>query len=217
MTLSLRALRTAVIVAPHPDDEAIGAFNLIRGLLRARMRVRVLVVSDGAASHPGSTRWPPARLVKERRRETRRAMARAGLRAADIAYLGLPDGGLAALEVRGWRPIARALGRRRAPGLLVGPSVADAHPDHVAVARSLASLRLPRTRRLAYRVWPVAGARSLHCSSAVRIRGNPLAKRSVLRLYRTQTGVIIDSPIGFAMSGAERARFAHPCEWFETR
>ena len=217
MKLWFLGLRTAVIVAPHSDDETIGAFNLIRALHRAGVRVRVLIVSDGAASHPGSLRWPSARLVAERRCETRRAMARAGLSASRVTYLDLPDGGLAALGARAWRPLARALRQCCAPGLIVGPSLVDAHPDHVAVASALAHVDVPHARQLAYRVWPVDPARARRRLGGMRVPGNALAKRSVLRLYRTQTGTITDSATGFTMSRAERARFTKPCEWFDAR
>ena len=87
-------LRDVLVVAPHPDDEAIGAFGLMSALRRRGARLWVLVVSDGGASHPGSTAWPPARLVPERRRETRRAMATLGIPPSRVRFLGLPDGAL---------------------------------------------------------------------------------------------------------------------------
>lgn len=215
MKLRLGRTRTALIVAPHPDDEVIGAFGLIRALLRRGVRVHVLVVSDGAASHPGSARWPTTRLATARRLEARRALRRAGLHAGLIEHLGLPDGALATLVRRDWRPLDRAM-MRRALGscLIVGPSPGDAHPDHVAVARALASTPTRRARRLAYRVWP-AGEHARGRVHGIAVEGGTLAKRSVLRLYRTQTGAITDSPTGFAMSRNELARFSRPVELFE--
>ncbi|WP_443029636.1 PIG-L deacetylase family protein, partial [Sphingomonas sp. TX0522] len=37
------------MIAPHPDDEVIGAAGLIARLRRHGARVRVAVVTDGAA------------------------------------------------------------------------------------------------------------------------------------------------------------------------
>ncbi len=215
--LSLGCPRAALIVAPHPDDETIGAYGLIRTLLRAGGSVRVILVTDGAASHPGSARWPRERLVAARRVETRRAMHRAGLSSACIEFLGLPDGALGRLHPSDWRPLERALRHafRHGTGLIVGPSSSDAHPDHVAVAHALARIRVGRTRRLAYRVWPEGRARLPGAARGLAVPGGALAKQSILGLYRTQTGAITDSPTGFTMSRAERTRFAGPVEWFE--
>ncbi|TVV70177.1 PIG-L family deacetylase, partial [Sphingomonas solaris] len=70
MRLRLGRPCTALIVAPHPDDEVIGAAGLIRALVNRGTRVRVLVVSDGAASHTGSRLWPRRRLVAARMAES---------------------------------------------------------------------------------------------------------------------------------------------------
>jgi len=63
-------------------------------------------------------------------------------------------------------------------------------------------------------VWP-AGEHARGRVHGIAVEGGTLAKRSVLRLYRTQTGAITDSPTGFAMSRNELARFSRPVELFE--
>ncbi len=198
----------ALIVAPHPDDETIGAFGLIRALRRRGIAVRVIVVSDGAASHPASPRWPRRRLVAERRRETRRAMSRAGVAAGAIRFLGLPDG---ALPEAGCAALAAAVARIRRLGLTVGPCRDDAHPDHCAVAAALD--RMPaRGRRLSYRVWSDRPRRAGR-GQALPL-GTVAAKRSAIRAYRSQCGAITDDPAGFAFSTRELAGFSHPVERF---
>ena len=54
----------ALVLAPHPDDESLGTGGLIAACVAEGRRVHVAVVSDGAASHPGSRAWPPARLAR---------------------------------------------------------------------------------------------------------------------------------------------------------
>ena len=197
-----------MIVAPHPDDEAIGAWGLIGALRRQRTRVHIIVVSDGGASHPGSRHWPRDRLVTERRCETIRAMRRLGVTRAAIRFLGRPDG---ALTIGGCHAaLRRAV--RPTPQLIVGPAPADAHADHRAVADALARLALPGTRRLAYPVWPAAACRGRASHLAIGTRAT--AKRRALRRYRTQAGLITDSPTGFAMSARQIAAFAAPRETF---
>lgn len=205
----IAGVRRAVIVAPHPDDEVIGAAGLIAALRRQGSQVDVIVVSDGAASHPGSTRWPAKRLVAARREESLRALRRLGVLPPQVTFLGLPDGALGGDDARCRRMLHRRLARRTAD-LLVGPAASDAHPDHQAVA---AALRLWRcgARRLSYQVWPPR-RRSVARQRAVVTGGT--AKRSLIRLHRTQLGAITDDPTGFAIARHELAVFAHPIEMF---
>lgn len=203
--------RALLVVAPHPDDEAIAAHALIARLARRGTRVAVVVVSDGAASHPGSRLWPRERLVRERRRETRLAMRRIGVAACAITFLDLPDGQLdkhVAAVVRG---IHRAVAALPTPLLALAPLVGDAHPDHRVVAA--AARRGPRVRWWRYPVWPAGerlrGARSLPLSTQER-----LAKRQAILGYRTQAGRITDDPHGFAMTARQVAAFSRARELF---
>lgn len=214
MRWSRCAGRRVVIVAPHPDDEAIGAWALMRRLVRERACVEVVVVSDGGASHPASRRWPADRLVRERRRETRRAMRGLGLTPNMIRFLDLPDGGLSAAARRTNRAIARALHRGRAPALVVAPQHADAHADHRAVAAAVTATRRRGERRIGYHVWPEGAARGAR-PLRVRLDGATLAmKRRVVRSYRTQMGIITDAEAGFAMTHHHLRAFVRPQERF---
>ncbi|MEH3105130.1 MAG: PIG-L family deacetylase [Sphingomonas phyllosphaerae] len=203
--------RALLVVAPHPDDEAIAAHGLIARLARRGVRIAVVVVSDGAASHPASTAWPRARLIRERERETRRAMRRLGVPAAALTFLGLPDGRLDAHRADVRHGIARAARALPTPLLALAPSCADAHPDHRVVAAAAA--RLPNVHWWRYPVWPAGqrlrGARVLALSTQQR-----LAKRHAIRSYRTQAGRITDDPGGFAMSRQQIAAFSRPQEVF---
>lgn len=212
--LSLARVRTALIVAPHPDDEAIGAYGVIRALTARGARVTVAIVTDGAGSHPGSVRWPRGRLVAARRRETRSAMHRIGVRAARVVFLDLPDGGLTAMSGQLHRALGPLIRRCRDLDLLVGPARDDDHPDHRAIA---AGLPQTRARRLEYLVWPNRQSRSARATHALRLATLAAAKRGAIGRYRTQTGTITDDPNGFAMSRHERARFAQPVERFRER
>ena len=54
--------RPFVVMAPHPDDESLACGGLIAEACRQRFQVRIIVVSDGAGSHPNSKAYPPHRL-----------------------------------------------------------------------------------------------------------------------------------------------------------
>lgn len=210
--LSLAGVRAALIVAPHPDDETIGAYGLIRALKARAARVRVVIVTDGAGSHRHSARWPTRRLVAERRRETLAAMRGIGVSAADVGFLGLPDGGLAG--TRGARALLAKMARASGCDLIVLPAADDDHPDHRAVAAALARSAV---RRLDYLVWPNRRTPSRRADRYVKLGQFAAAKRGAIKRYRTQMGAIRDDPGGFAIARGELARFARGIECFRER
>lgn len=213
MTRCLPKPRNLMVVAPHADDEAIGAYGWIARLRRRGIAVRILVVTDGAASHPSSRRWPPTRLIRERQRETRRELRRIGVTADRITFLGLPDGGLSAMAPLARKPIAGAVRRAPVPLTLLGPAAGDDHPDHRIVADALARCRKAGLHHLGYPVWP-AGRRLPHGIAAPLGAQARLAKRLAILRYRTQAGRITDDPAGFSMTRAQVAAFSRPCETF---
>lgn len=213
MSVRVSVIRNLLVVAPHSDDETIGAFGL---MLRSRRRgatVRVVVVTDGAASHPASPTWPRERLIRERQRETRRALRRVGLTARDVTFLNLPDGALVGAAAAVRSAIAAAARRMPKPSLIVAPAESDAHPDHRVVAAGVAALRVPGARCLSYPVWP-AGQRWRGSCVLALTAAERLAKRHAVRSYRTQTGRITDDPSGFAMTSAQITAFSRPTETF---
>lgn len=212
MKLDIKAVRRAVVVAPHPDDEVIGAAGLMRALRRQGSVVRVIVVSNGAASHPDSGAWPPERLIAARRRESLLALRRLGVTRDHVTFLGLPDGGLSACAVLCRQRLSRAIRQCRDLDMIVGPAMTDAHPDHRAVAAALGDTRFAG-RRMTYQVWPPQRARVARGRS-VTLAGGAAAKRSLIRMHRTQLGAITDDPHGFAIARHELAVFAHPVEQF---
>jgi LmbE family N-acetylglucosaminyl deacetylase len=213
VTRPLARPRCLLVVAPHADDEAIGAYGLIGRLRRRGVEVRVLVVTDGAASHPSSEAWPPARLTSERRRETRREMRRIGVTAGQIRFLDLPDGGLSTMAPSVRRSIAAAVQRAARPLMLLGPATDDHHPDHRVVADALAHCRSAGVQRASYPVWPAGRVLSHHIALPLGEQTR-LAKRLAIRRYRTQVGRITDDPAGFSMTRAQIAAFSRPVETF---
>src|ERR1700712_473320 len=89
----------AVVVAPHPDDEILAVGGLLAHLARVGTPVLIVAVTDGTASHVGSTEWPVERLVRERPIESRTALHRLGVDTEPVR-LGLPDG-----RIEGYREL----------------------------------------------------------------------------------------------------------------
>ena len=102
-----------LVVAPHPDDETLGAGGLIQRVLENHGRVRVVLITAGdgfveAVRH--ETRIPqprPSAFVaygQERLREARAALRVLAPEHARLQILGFPDGGLdGLLQAHWWR------------------------------------------------------------------------------------------------------------------
>lgn len=131
--LLLEECPSALIVAPHPDDEILATGGTLARLRAAAVDVSLVAVTDGEASHPQA---PVGKRVLGKRRaaETERALQLLVGRTR-IARLRLPDGALARCETH----IEREVGRRLTQGMwCFAPFVRDGHPDHEACARATA-------------------------------------------------------------------------------
>lgn len=112
-TLFLGSGERLLVIAPHPDDESLGAGGLIQRVLEGGGEVEVALVTAGDANREAvvwetKQRHPrPEQYVAygERRfREARAAVQELG-RGADVELLGFPDGGLEPLLHRHWQRI----------------------------------------------------------------------------------------------------------------
>jgi LmbE family N-acetylglucosaminyl deacetylase len=140
-------LDRTLIVAPHPDDEAIAAGGLIQRALARGGHVRAVFITDG-----DNNPWPQ-RVMKKKWRISaaeraewgarRRDEARASLRFLgctsddDAIFLGYPDHAMASYARRGDRRVVDALREIVASfdaTTIVAPSVYDLHADHRAIA-----------------------------------------------------------------------------------
>jgi LmbE family N-acetylglucosaminyl deacetylase len=122
-----------VVVAPHPDDEVLGAGGLIQRLASSGLHIEIISVTDGEASHPGSSAPLAQRLRAVRSEELRLALSRLGLIDPSVTRLCLPDGGVSRHE----QLLVDVLTARLGPGdLCVAPWAGDGHPDHEACGRA---------------------------------------------------------------------------------
>jgi LmbE family N-acetylglucosaminyl deacetylase/GT2 family glycosyltransferase len=139
--LDLAGLPTTVLaIAPHPDDEVLGCGGALALHARRGDRVHVLVLSDGGGQLEGDARREHAAA---RESESRAAAGRLGV--AEIVFLGLRDGGLAAAPDLVARLAAEL--ERDGSELVYAPSPFEAHPDHRAACLALAAALANGPRR----------------------------------------------------------------------
>ncbi len=134
--LSLEGCRRAVVVAPHPDDEILGAAGILSTLADSGTPITVVAVTDGEASHPGSTMVQQQALAQVRGQESLAALADVGIAPGSRHRLGIPDGEIACRE---GALIARLADLLEPGDWCFATWRGDGHPDHESVGRAAAA------------------------------------------------------------------------------
>ncbi len=130
--------RSALVVAPHFDDEVLGCGGLIAQLTAAGAEACVLFLSDGSGGVEEVA--DRAAYADRRHREARRALDILGV--DDIIFRDLPDGALAEHLDDAAEAIRTALLTRR-PQLLLAISPLEISSDHRAAFAAVHSVLSP--------------------------------------------------------------------------
>ena len=217
--------RPFVVVAPHPDDESLACGGLIADACRQGVRGKVVIVSDGAGSHPNSKAYPPDRLGFLREEEARQAGAELGLKPEEMLFLGRPDRFVPYKGEDAERAIGIIAGcvTEIGAGSLFVSWRRDPHCDHeasYAIAREV-QRRVGKVRLFEYVVWGHTLPPSTEVDpirSGFRISTDQAAmekKRRAIAAHRSQTTHLIDDdPGGFLFSQIDLANFDRPYEFF---
>ena len=200
--LELTGCRRVVLLAPHPDDEVLGAGGLLRLLHRRGAAVDVVAVTDGDASHPGSPTTSPTRLAARRRRESTAALVELGLATAVVHRLGLVDGAVAGAEPVITAALADLLAAAGPGTWCLSTWDGDGHPDHEAVGRAARAVAAHRgVPLLMYPIWtwhwaapadprvPWSRARSVGLDPETSA-----AKRAAVRCFGSQIAPLSAAP-----------------------
>ena len=103
-----------LVLAPHPDDETLGAGGLIQEALALDVPVRVCFFTMGdnneiaflfTRKHPNSTPGAERSLGGHRQKEAAAAVRQLGLATNEVVYLGYPDYGTLTIWKNHWRTV----------------------------------------------------------------------------------------------------------------
>jgi len=120
--LSFSPSDRVLVIAPHPDDETLGAGGVILSSREARASVKVLCLTYGDHNKMASLFYRRRLLLSRsdcmamgriRRQEALRAASYLGLSEEDLIFLGYPDFGMLKIWRGHWgpaKPFRRALG-----------------------------------------------------------------------------------------------------------
>lgn len=215
--------RPIVVLAPHPDDEALGCGGLLAHAF-ATHGAHVVLMTDGTQSHPGSTAWPAEARASLRAAELEASVRELGGSPADITRLGLPDAGMTSSDT-GIPALARQLSSllsRLGARCLFATAPTDPHCDHQATAEiARQAARLSGARLFFYPIWSRwtdSDFRSgLPQTREVRLdtRDVRLIKARAIAAHQSQLGdIICDDPEGFTLDPAFVRLFLHGDELF---
>lgn len=215
-----------LVIAPHPDDEALGCAGLIATRRAAQREVQIVYLTDGAASHPGHPAIQPRELAARRAREAVEAMRALDVPESALHFLNAPDGRLPHLDRAQAGALCAALREiflRVRPSEVCLPFRRDGSTEHEAafplVEEALKASPSP-ARILEYPVWswwrailllrPLLAGRSVR---HVRFSRHKPAKATALSCYRTQFEPLAPWPKA-VLSGDFRRLFLNDEELF---
>jgi len=174
-----------LVIAPHPDDETLGAGALIHHAAARNRLGGVVFLTDGGGSHPQGT--PHLRAV--RRREARRAVGLLAECPVPIDWLGWADSNPSHEASTAFHHSARRLGtmiRTRRISALAVSDPGDGHCDHVAAFRLALAARAQSRRALqifTYSVWHELACRGKRFATPTMPSG---LRRRALSAHRSQ-------------------------------
>ena len=236
------AEHACLVLAPHPDDETLGAGATIARKRAAGTPVRIVVVADGRHANPSQV-IDAAELARIRQEEAVAACAVLGVEADHLRFAGFEDGTLDR-QVEAVASLLRAELAEHRPAEVLVPSAIDGHPDHRAL-RSALRLALadgdaatdtgpvvleypvwfwdakawldrdaPAGRKVAQLLWrPLAATVRLQ-PRAVRSEAYLEVKRAAFDRYRSQLTNLTGEPSWPVMDPAFLEQFFRPCELF---
>lgn len=194
-----------LVIAPHADDETLGAGALIAEAAAANRLAGVAVLTDGTGSHPHADGRSRTRLAAMRRAEAGaacRILAGPGCRPI---FLDWPDAHPPESGSDAWRDTVRALAslcRREGVDAIAVTASVEPHCDHAAashLAQAVAAAALRPITIFEYCVWGAA-------PPARCVVTRPLApgrRRAALAAHRSQLTSAFGN--GFSLPDAQRA------------
>ena len=191
-----------MLIAPHPDDEALACSVILQKAVRATAAIRIVYVTDGDDNpwpqRAVERRWRLSASDRKRWGKLRRSEALAALRVldihpADVQFLALPDQGLTDLLLRDCNNALTRLIQAIddwSPTDILAPSLSDIHPDHNAVAVMMrlifADFLAPRVSHWNYLVHGRSPAFFDRAAELSPSEVETATKRDAIRRHQTQ-------------------------------
>ena len=140
----------ALIVAPHPDDEAIGCGGLIARLCAEGQPPHVVVMTGGGGSLRGYSDMPESEVIKARRNLTLNSAKELGLPKSNIHFLDFVDGHIGDRPESEMRRLKDLIEQLKPDAIFV-PHSGEGWPDHINTRQIILNFQFPKVYE--YCVW----------------------------------------------------------------
>ena len=206
MRNSLPEAREVLILAPHPDDEALGCGGTITLLNKRGVSSTVIFLTDGEKLCGDSS----TDIAKIRRAEAQKASGMLGCRKA--LFLGFPDGEVNHRREKIYRSLYEIVEKKK-PDIIFSPSPCDFHNDHIATADiAMELLKSPGSFKLAfYEIYA-----TLRFTHLIDIAESAENKRQVILNYRAslyeRPELYVSASLGL---NAQRSIFTEKSGYYE--
>lgn len=150
VNFSLPEAKKVLVLAPHPDDEAIGCGGSIALYSSQGCDINLIILTNGEKLYKETVIGLD--IAELRRKEAIESSKLLGIR--DVVFLGLPDGELKSFGEKIKSEIRGFILRFR-PDVILCPSPLDYHDDHLSVAKAVVSIsnKVPELNILFYNVY----------------------------------------------------------------
>lgn len=136
MVLEFPEISSALILAPHPDDEALGCSGTVALLNQKGASTTVVFLTNGERLHGE----PSAAIAEKRKDEAKSASEILGCK--EPISLGFPDGEINIYTEGVYEKLFDIIEKTK-PDIIFSPSPIDYHQDHIATSKI--AIRLLRT------------------------------------------------------------------------
>lgn len=225
---NLHTIGSALVIAPHPDDESLGCGGTIARLRALGYAVHVAFVSDGTMSHPNSPAYPAGRLRDLRESEAREAIDILGVEPRACTFLRYPDRQVPDKNAPDFQLAAARLTTlidQIEPSTVFVPWRRDPHPDHRASWQLVNEARhhtigQPRVLEYLIWLWELGTSSDMPGPDEARLWSVSIDEVMALRnqaiaAHRSQvTRLIDDDPTAFYLSPELLTHFDQPRELF---
>ncbi|MDE6160496.1 MAG: PIG-L family deacetylase [Muribaculaceae bacterium] len=151
MRLQIEECNNVVVVAPHPDDEAIGCSGLIARLVADGRAPHIIVMTGGEGSHNGCCSTDRDEIIAARRKLTRNALSVLGVPESHIHELDYPDGEIDFRNEQTDR--LKKMIQELRPDTIFVPHWGEGWPDHVRAAEIVRAVKPVGAEVWEYCVW----------------------------------------------------------------
>ncbi|MFA6062365.1 MAG: PIG-L deacetylase family protein [Gallionella sp.] len=190
---------TALIVAPHPDDETFGCGGLIALKLAQGAVVHVLILSRGEGGHRGCCTIREEVVAVERTRQAEHACAKLGLSKANLHWLDFPDGNIKQGDCAKVTKI-QALIDKVVPMEIYAPAPFDCWVDHERACEIIKKIISGHKNDISLYVYPIWMWYNLRLRDLGRlngwhalnldIRAVQATKREAMRYYLSEINLL---------------------------